>query len=161
MDTVSAARLAQALLQKHGLHSMGWRFAFNRGQRQLGLCRFHDKRIELSLHYCLRHNEPEIRDTLLHEIAHAIAGPEAGHGPKWKAACLHIGAKPHRLAASANLPQAPWRATCQGCQQSFDRFRRPSISARYHCPDCGPVRGALHFEKVKTASRSAQKPPTP
>lgn len=34
-----------------------------------------------------------IRDTILHEIATVIAGPEAGHGPKWKAVCRRVGAR--------------------------------------------------------------------
>ena len=36
----------------------------------------------------------EIRDTVLHEIAHALVGPEARHGPEWKAIAKRLGATP-------------------------------------------------------------------
>ena len=37
-------------------------------------------------------------DTILHEIAHAIAGVEAGHGPAWKAVAQRLGATPRARA---------------------------------------------------------------
>ena len=37
-------------------------------------------------------------DTILHEIAHAIAGANAGHGPVWKAVAKRIGAAPRARA---------------------------------------------------------------
>jgi hypothetical protein len=33
----------------------------------------------------------QVAGTTLHELAHVIAGPGAGHGPKWKAACARLG----------------------------------------------------------------------
>ena len=37
-------------------------------------------------------------DNLLHEIAHAIVGREAGHGPLWKVTARRIGATPRAKA---------------------------------------------------------------
>ena len=34
----------------------------------------------------------EVRDTILHEIAHALAGAKAKHGPAWKAIARRLGA---------------------------------------------------------------------
>ena len=51
-------------------------------------------RFRIGRGHALEGNEEEIRDTVLHEIAHAIAGPEAGHGPLWKATARRIGATP-------------------------------------------------------------------
>jgi hypothetical protein len=33
----------------------------------------------------------QVAGTTLHELAHVIAGPRAGHGPLWKAACARLG----------------------------------------------------------------------
>ena len=50
--------------------------------------------IWISRTHALEGSEEQIRDTVLHEIAHAIAGHEAGHGPLWKATARRIGATP-------------------------------------------------------------------
>jgi predicted SprT family Zn-dependent metalloprotease len=36
-------------------------------------------------------NDAKFKNTVLHEIAHAIAGPEAGHGSQWKRIAHQIG----------------------------------------------------------------------
>ena len=82
----------------HGLHE--WSFAYNRRKRALGFCFYEPRRIELSIHF-VEHNSLEaIRDTLLHEIAHALVGPGHGHDAVWKCQCLRIGA-----SAGNVLPQ--------------------------------------------------------
>ena len=92
-----------------------------------------------------RENEDEeVYDTLLHEIAHALAGPGAGHGPVWKAICIKIGAKPHRCyGEQVNMPQGRYQATCGGCQRVHHKHRRPR--GKYFCKACGRERGQLCF----------------
>src|SRR5690606_2786854 len=109
MNHFDAARLARDLMRQHRLHA--WTFAFNRAKRGMGLCRYTDRRIELSIHFVTRNDEAEVRDTILHEIAHALAGPEAGHGERWKRQCLAIGATPERCGSAA-MPAGRWRALC-------------------------------------------------
>ena len=48
------------------------------------------KRIEIAEYYALNSSPETVLDTLLHEIAHAIAGPAAGHGPVWKAVAIRL-----------------------------------------------------------------------
>ena len=43
-------------------------------------------------------SKEQIRDTVLHEIAHVIAGREAGHRPLWKVTAQRIGATPRAKA---------------------------------------------------------------
>lgn len=72
--------------------------------------------------------EQEVRDTILHEIAHALA-PRAGHGPKWRAICRQIGAEPKRcydekaVVVPPQMP-APYRMGCLHCGWWVDRRRR-------------------------------------
>lgn len=143
MDLPGAAKLAEDLMRTHRLS--GWSFGFNRAKRQLGVCRYQTKRIELSVHFVAANDEPAVRETLLHEIAHALAGREAGHGPKWKAICVKLGCRPERLDHEAVMPEGRWRATCPGCGQTFRRHRRPMRGRTYACRRCGPRRGKLRF----------------
>jgi hypothetical protein len=62
-------------------------------------------------------------DTLRHEVAHAIAGHAAGHGPAWRAACRMVGANPERTYTATDQQReqrdrgAKWSLTCDhpGC----------------------------------------------
>lgn len=83
---------ARNLMDSHGLHE--WNLRFDESIRFLGKCNYRDKTVHLSRSHALDGKDTEIRDTILHEIAHAIAGPKARHGPKWKTIAKQIGAKP-------------------------------------------------------------------
>ena len=143
---VEARRLALELLTRHGLAD--WGFAFNRRKRSLGLCLYAARRIELSIHLVEKNGPEEIRDTILHEIAHALVGPEHGHDAFWKRKCLEIGARPQRCS-EADMPLGKWRAHCGGCGASFHRYRRPRGSG-WFCRDCGPERGSLTWRAEGT-----------
>ena len=149
MDLPGARHLAETLLTEHGLTTArpAWTFAFNRRRRALGICHFDDRRIELSSLFVTANDEAAVRDTLLHEIAHALAGPAAGHGPAWKKICVKIGATPERLDTQASMPRGVWRATCAGCGHEHHRHRRPPKGASYYCRSCGSERGALTFAR--------------
>jgi predicted SprT family Zn-dependent metalloprotease len=142
-----ARRLAEGLMAQYGLS--GWVFAFDRARRRAGVCRFptltRPGRIGLSLYFVERNDLEQVRDTILHEIAHALAGPRAGHGPRWKAACSLIGAVPERCYRSGDvtMPGGKWRATCPGCGRQHHRHRRPPSLTGYHCKPCGRVNGQL------------------
>ncbi len=164
MDLPSAGQLAERLMREHALlpgptqprTRKHWTFGFNNRKRCLGLCRFDAKRIELSAAFVQRNDEPAVRDTVLHEIAHALAGPKAGHGQAWKDACVRIGAKPERLDREADMPAGRWRAACPGCGHEHTRHRRPARGARYHCRACGPGRGPLVFAVAEGRSGGMQ-----
>ena len=86
------AAMARELMDEHGLDA--WTFAFLEAERRLGDCNFQDRVIRIGRAHALDASEAEIRDTILHEIAHALAGPEARHGARWKAIARRIGATP-------------------------------------------------------------------
>jgi predicted SprT family Zn-dependent metalloprotease len=139
-----ARRLALELMTFHGLH--GWSFRFNRRKRHLGVCFHAHRTIELSVYAVLLNPPDAVRDTILHEIAHALVGAEHGHGPVWKAKCLEIGAKPERLCHDAVMPAGRWTATCGACRRVFTRHRRPARLSGWHCRACGPQHGALRWQ---------------
>ena len=144
MQLETAATLAHDLMTHFGLAD--WTLGFNRRKRSLGLCKYRQHQIELSTHFVAANDEAQVRETILHEIAHALAGEKAGHGPKWKAMCAHVGCKPQRCdQGEAVMPRGRWQARCHTCGKEYWRHRRPARRARYWCKTCGPDRGAVVF----------------
>jgi predicted SprT family Zn-dependent metalloprotease len=133
MDHHQAAQLARELLDQHGLRS--WRFRFDRAVNRFGSCHHHRALITLSAPLTVLNPEGEVRDTLLHEIAHAIAGPKAGHGAEWKKYAAVLGARPQRCYDErVRAPLARYVASCPQCRREYYRHRVPS--GKKACIDC-------------------------
>ena len=83
--------LACTLMLKFGLE--GWKFKYDRCKTICGSCHYNTREIHLSKYYA---GDPDVStsdivNTILHEIAHALAGYDAGHGTIWKTIAESIG----------------------------------------------------------------------
>jgi predicted SprT family Zn-dependent metalloprotease len=87
-------QLAESLLVKHDLTN--WSVNWDRSKRRAGECRHDPKVISLSAPLMALWTTEQCQDTILHEIAHALAGPTHGHDRAWKRICIRIGADPTR-----------------------------------------------------------------
>jgi predicted SprT family Zn-dependent metalloprotease len=115
---------AEALIRLHLDET--WSFGFDNARTRAGLCNYDRKRISVSRLLAARYEDDEIHQVLLHEIAHAMAGPRAGHGPGWKAVAADLGYEGKRLHDGAVASElAPWVGTCPAGHQHF-RYRRPT-----------------------------------
>lgn len=85
--------LADGYLRQHGLSQIGWRFGMLDSVNHAGCCHYASRSIYLSVHLVedVRHDMSVLDNVLLHEVAHALAGNEAGHGPHWREVALRIG----------------------------------------------------------------------
>ncbi len=97
----AVAAMARSLMDTHGLQD--WTLAFVEARRYLGVCQFHDRVIRIACHHAIEDSDEAVRDTVLHEIAHAMVGREAGHGPQWKATARRIGAVPQAKAYDTDM----------------------------------------------------------
>ena len=124
-DADEVARLAAELFATH-LAGGGWRFGLDNARRRAGACDYARRRITVSRHLVASAPLEEVRQVLLHEIAHALAGSGAAHGPHWKAVGRRIGYTGRRLHHRAIAEdQAPWVGSCPAGHEHY-RFRRPS-----------------------------------
>lgn len=132
MEIGAAREMARGLMDEHGLQ--GWQLIFDRAKRRAGVCRPGQRTIGLSRPLTELHDVAQVRDTVLHEIAHALAGPGVGHGPAWRAIAASIGAVPERcLPTEAGTIPGDWVGTCPA-GHSIDRHRRPTrVSSCRQC----------------------------
>jgi hypothetical protein len=88
-------RQARRLMDKYGLTD--WDFEWTNLTQMVGDCSHPLKTIRLSRPY-VEHDPDNGKGTtncLLHEISHALVGPDVpSHGKVWKAKCIEIGAEP-------------------------------------------------------------------
>ena len=136
MDRRAALAMAERLLVEHGL--VGWRVELDNAKRRAGICRFTDRVIGLSRPITELHSEAEVRDTVLHEIAHALC-PGDKHGPRWRATCARLGARPKRCygdeeVVSPARPPARYLLGCTRCGWWSPRRRR--LKGKYVCRTC-------------------------
>lgn len=124
-DLERVRRWAEALIVLH-LDPAVWSFGFDNAKKRAGLCNYTSKRISVSRYLALRYDDDEIHQILLHEVAHAIAGPRAGHGPKWVSIATDLGFEGRRTHDGEVAHElAPWVGRCPAGHEHF-RYREPN-----------------------------------
>jgi predicted SprT family Zn-dependent metalloprotease len=136
VNLYEAAHLARELMKSHGL--CDWTFAFDHARRRFGRCDYTHRRITLSKTLTFLNPIEEVRDTVLHEIAHALT-PGAKHGPHWRATCRTIGARPMRCYTDQRVispPRHPARYLfgCPNCPWWVERHRQ--VRRNFVCRKC-------------------------
>ncbi len=164
----AAADAARALFDLH-LYNRGVRFEFNnRLSRTQGKTSWRllmptrtimSVTIQLNARTLPEVTGLEIYTTLLHEIAHAQAGPNANHGPAWRAAIYRIGGQ---VTASCPRPHVVHRARLTCSVEPSAHFVdsgfvvKPSWRARHGMPclcsssdvSGGPCPGTLQIQRL-------------
>lgn len=85
-------QLAKELMDTHNVSHFKFRFGY--GWAKWGTCSL--TTITLQLEFVLKYNMYEIKNTLLHEIAHAIVGVKCGHRLEWQLKAKEFGVKFHK-----------------------------------------------------------------
>jgi predicted SprT family Zn-dependent metalloprotease len=149
MTKTELATYATMLLREWGCLSLkGWKFGWNNRKQALGLCRIREKRIELSAFLFDLVTEDEIKDTVKHELAHALDAEERGysdHGPNWQRWAIRVGARPVRCSKTPEdkmhearkKETAKWMLRCPNGHVEY-AYRR--TNTRSSCGKCCPGR---------------------
>jgi len=116
MNTTKAYGLAVKLLDEHDLLETGWTFKFDRSVRRFGQCNYTDRTISLSEKLTELNTEEVVKETLLHEIAHALTRG-CHHNHIWKAVAKSIGCSGERTYDPNTIVQPPAKyiLICNSC----------------------------------------------
>lgn len=114
---------ANALIALH--LDPSWSFGFDSAKRRVGACHFANKRITVSRYLVPLLDDDDIHQTLLHEVAHALAGPTAGHNRSWLNIARGLGYEGGvRHHSPGAIEVAPWVGSCPNGHEVY-RFKRP------------------------------------
>lgn len=140
MELPAGLAMGRELLDRHGLSN--WSIELDRAKTRAGSCRARTRTITLSRYLTGLHSEADVRDTVLHEIAHALVGVRHGHDAVWRAKAIEIGCSGDRcLSSDAPRVDGPWAGTCPR-GHVVTRHRRPTRVGL--CARCqGPARGRV------------------
>lgn len=120
MELGHARQMAEKLMQQYGLKAKGWRFEFSNAKRIFGQCCYnsnfggtHFGTIKLSQIITHLNDEHHVKDTILHEIAHALVGSGHGHDSVWRKKAIEIGCDGKRCYGhEVTQPKKPFVGTC-------------------------------------------------
>lgn len=128
MELQKAEKLAKKLMAEH--LTMAWKFKFDNAIRRFGCCSWRKWEISLSRHLVKLNSEIEVKNIILHEIAHALVDIDIHHGFLWKQKAIEIGCSGDRCYDSENVfaPPRKYTGTCPRCKFKVqrDRIRRTS-----------------------------------
>ncbi|GGL43407.1 hypothetical protein GCM10012283_27500 [Phycicoccus endophyticus] len=146
--------MARRLLHEHGLEE--WSVVVDRAKTRAGVCRFARRQIGISGPLTALHSEEEVRDTVLHEIAHALVGPAHGHDATWRAAAVRIGCTGERCVPN-DAPRVPgdWVGRCPA---GHERMRHRAPTRLMSCGRCSRAFDPAHLFTWTYRGRSAPLP---
>lgn len=133
MHLIPARVLATKLMRAHGLRK--WTLSFCQSYSFMGDCEDKLRRIRLSAPWTLRCNKRQVRDTILHEIAHALVAPDMCHSANWYNTARLIGCREDEDINPPPPPEMKFILSCSrhGVQEQCMRLAKP-----YSCGDCAP-----------------------
>lgn len=132
MNLFDAGILAKQLISQYvPEYTLQW----NNHKNTYGSCVPASKTIFLSRPLTQLCDENTVRDTIMHEIAHALH-PKDGHGREWQMQMIRFGLEPRRLC-NAEIDKssiANWEAKCFNCSKVVHMIRKPRIERS--CKTC-------------------------
>jgi predicted SprT family Zn-dependent metalloprotease len=122
MDLNNAEKLAKELIAEH---CPEYTFQFDNAKVRFGYCNWNKKIISLSKHLVLMNDEEQVKDTILHEIAHALT-PKQRHNSVWRAKAIEIGCDGNSCCDDkvVNIPKGKYVYQCPICEEKYYQHRR-------------------------------------
>lgn len=130
--TINATRqLACELIQKHVPE---YTFKFTNSKITFGECNYCKRIIAISRHLAIINDESVVKNTILHEIAHALT-PGCHHNRLWKVTARRIGCDGERCysAKKVNVPTTNYVGICPNCGRKIYRYRKRALACHKCC----------------------------
>lgn len=147
MELRKAETMTLDLLKFHGLDD--WHFVWMRARGTLGRCNYWRKTIYLSGPVTFTNTEVQVLNTILHEIAHALTGPNHGHDFVWKAKAIEIGCDGQRTGHIESQQLAKWKYTAPCGNAIYVNRRLKNLEYRF----CRCCHGKLTLSLNKDLTR--------
>ena len=128
MTIFEALRLANKMILEHS-ELKNWIAVSNRRKRAFGLCSYRKKRISLSEYLVPAMTDKAIKDTIIHEIAHALTKGH-GHDKVWQSKCIELGGNGLRCGGTDKYFNGS-----KGKNEILNAISKYSLT----CPVCGHV----------------------
>lgn len=127
--------IARTKAEMQRLKLEGWSVKIGSKRSEYGSACFVNKVIEISLPCANLSNDEGLRETILHEIAHALCDKNVHHGKKWKDTYRKIGGNPEYVDKQVNTDNFYiWEVRCpEFCMEYNGALKRK----RAECRKCG------------------------
>lgn len=154
MDIRDAKRMARELMHEHGIGH--WKLGLMDERHIAGLCHTskwntnpHKSRgyIKLSRVFIAYMDVMEVRDTILHEIAHALTNPKfPAHGKMWRTKAQEIGGKGNKYVDRREhvKPQYKYVGVCPAGHKVY-----LNEAVRVSCRKCSVTPSKDHVFKLR------------
>lgn len=144
MDLLDSYDMAMELMKEHGLLDNGWILIYGTRKCALGICSSKSKQIQLSRPLIEVNSKETVRNTILHEIAHALVGVHHHHDAVWRAKAVEIGCNGDRCSNNAVTVKSNRFLQCPSCKKKTPIYRK-------HTRDksCGKCHPGEYNEKYK------------
>jgi predicted SprT family Zn-dependent metalloprotease len=124
-------------MAQHGLTS--WVLVFDNAKMRKGQTRFVKRQISLSAPLTEANPIEQVRNTILHEIAHVLVGPNHGHDNIWRSKAISIGCNGQTCTSTVNRLPGRYLLKCKHCTQIVhEYYRKPKIENCWHSK-CGRI----------------------
>jgi SprT protein len=134
MDLFDAEILAKQLISQY---NPGVEFSWSRAKNAFGDYHWAANMIRLSKVLTPLRPESEVRNTIMHEIAHSLTPRDTGHGRAWQIQMIKFGLKPERCTKTvADLTKIGkyWYGVCPSGHKVGQWSRKPN--APRSCSKC-------------------------
>jgi hypothetical protein len=125
MNLEMIEKLAVITINKH---LTGWSFEWNNRVRAYGVCDYEKKTIYLSRVLTSTRTIEEVKETIAHEIAHALC-PGHHHNSVWAAKSMELGGSGERCGRGGDTPPYTWVMEHEG-RVVKGYYRKPTVALR-------------------------------